>query len=160
MWPHLNVASCASLQFESFSKQQQIMEEELSDEWDFGEEQELTLLKFARKGTSNCCLGESQEKSFCGNHFQNLMGQEFYCGEYQRKSESDFQGVMEREIPLSDSRLKNKATLETPNSCSMSTFLSSMDNGKFDERKALQVDGQTILLLDGKHLLFHYTGND
>ena len=140
------------------------MEEELSDEWDFGEEQELTLLKFARKRTSNCCLGENQEKSFCGNHCQNLIDlereQEFSCGEYQRKSESDFQGVKEREILLSDSQLKNKATLEAPNSCSMSMFLSSMDNGKFDERNALQVDGQTIFLLDGKHLLFYFTGND
>ena len=204
MCDHLNVASCDSLQFESFITQQQIMEEEPSDEWDFvddsnlhkkdlndarkrceaivqsdrnsemlhdsslmnlnptalnqlwlepppNREQELTL-KFARKGTSNCFLGESQEKGLCGKYSQNLMDlereQDLYCGEYQRKS--DFEGVKERESLVSDSQLKNKATLETPRSCSMSKFLSSMDDGKFDERKAWQVDGQMILLLDGK----------
>lgn len=175
--------TCSSYKFESFITQQQIMEEEPSDEWDFvddsnlhkkdlndarkrceaivqsdrnsemlhdsslmnlnptalnqlwlepppNREQELTL-KFARKGTSNCFLGESQEKGLCGKYSQNLMDlereQDLYCGEYQRKS--DFEGVKERESLVSDSQLKNKATLETPRSCSMSKFLSSMDDG-------------------------------
>lgn len=179
--------TCSSYRdkFESFITQQQIMEEEPSDEWDFvdvsnlhkkdltdarkrceaivrsdrsnemfydsslmnlnpatlkrlwlesppNREQDLTL-KFARKVTSNCCLGESQEKNVCGNHSQNLMDlereQDLYCGEYQRETESNFHGVKERGSLLSDSQLKNKATLETPKSCSMSTFLSSMDDG-------------------------------
>ena len=113
-------------------------------------EQELTL-KFARKGTSNCFLGESQEKSLFREYSQNLTDlereQDLYCGEYQKKA--DFEGVKERESLISDCQLKNKATLETPNSCSMSKFLSSMDDGKCDKRKALQVDGETIFLLDG-----------
>lgn len=209
---HLNVTSCDSLQFESFIRQQQIMEEVPSDEWDFGDdsnlhekdftdarkqceaivqsersnemlhdslpmnlnpaalkrlraehppnrEQELALLKYARNGASNCCLSESERKSFCENHFQNLMDhereQDLYCGEYQRKLESaGFEGVEERESLLSDSQ---KATWETPKSHSLSKFLGSMDDGKFDKRKAFQVDGQMVFLLDGKPLLLHYT---
>ena len=207
MTPYLNVASCDSLQFESFVRPQQIMEEKPSDEWDFGDdsslhkkdltdarkqceaivqsdrsngmlhdslpmnlnpaalkrlrvecppnrEQELTLLKFPRKGTGDCCLGESRRKSFSGNHSQNLMDhereQDLCCGEYQRKSESGFQGVEERESLLSNTQ---KATSETPNSFSVSKFLSSMDDGKFDKRNAFHVDGQIVFLLDGKPLL-------
>lgn len=212
MKAHLNVTSCDSLQFESFIRQQQIMEEVPSDEWDFGDdsnlhkkdftdarkqckaivqsersnemlhdslpmnlnpaalkrlraehppnrEQELALLKYARNGASNCCLSESERKSFCENHSQNLMDhereQDLYCGEYQRKLESaGFEGVEERESLLSDSQ---KATWETPKSHSLSKFLGSMDDGKFDKRKAFQVDGQMVFLLDGKPLLLHYT---
>jgi len=94
-------------------------------------EQELTLLKFARKGTSNYCLGEMQRKSLCGN--RNLMNHkrelDLYCGEYLRNSESGFQGVEERESYLSGSQLGKEATSETPKSYSMSQFLSSMDDG-------------------------------
>ena len=194
------------LQFESCIRQQQIMEEKPSDEWDFGEdsnlhkkdstdvrkhcetivqsdrnnetlhdsslmnlnpaalkrlqvkrppnrEQELTL-KVARKGTSNCCLGESQRKSFCGNHSQNLMDhekeQDLYCGEYQRKSEPGCQGFEERESISSGSQ---QATSGTPNSYSVLKFLSSMDDGKFGRRNAVQVNRQMVFLLNGKSLL-------
>ena len=113
-------------------------------------EQELTLLKFARKGTSNYCLGEMQRKSLCGN--RNLMNHkrelDLYCGEYLRNSESGFQGVEERESYLSGSQLGKEATSETPKSYSMSQFLSSMDDGKFEKREAFQVVGQTAHLLD------------
>ena len=115
-------------------------------------DQELTLLKFARKGTSNYCLGEMQRKRLCGNH--NLMDHkrelDLYCGEYLRNSESGFQGVEERESYLSDSQRDKEATSETPKSYSMSQFLSSMDDGKFDKREAFQVVGQTTYLLDGE----------
>lgn len=116
-------------------------------------EQEQTLLKLARKDTSNCCLSERMRNSFCGNHSQNLMDhereQDLYCGEYQRKSESCFQGVEERESFLSDSQLKNKATPETPKNYSKSQFLSSMDDGKFDKRNAFQVDGKMSFCCTG-----------
>lgn len=115
-------------------------------------EQELTLLKFARKGTSNYCLGEMQRKSLRGNH--NLMNHkrelDLYCGEYLRNSESGFQGIEERESYLSGSQLEKEATSETPKSYSMSQFLSSMDDGKFEKREAFQVVGQTAYLLDGE----------
>ena len=188
---HVTPHSCDSLQFESFIRQQQIMEEEPSDKWDFGGDSNLCIkdftdarkqcdtivqsgrsnemlhdswpmnvnpatLKLARKGTSSCCLGESLRKRFHRNHSQNLIDnkreQDLHCGEYQRKSESGFQGVNERGDFLSDSQLKNKATSETPKNYSMSTFLSSMDDGKFDKRKTFQVDGQMVFLLDGKPL--------
>lgn len=194
------------MQFESSIRQQQIIEEESSNEWDFEDdinlhikdladtrkhcdaivqpedrstemlhdslpknlnpavlkrpwvenppniEQELTSLKFARKGKSNYCLSEMQRKSLCGNH--NLMDHkrelDLYCGEYLRNSESGFQGVEERESYLSDSQLEKEATSETPKSYSMSHFLSSMDDGKFDKREAFQVFGQTPYLLDGE----------
>jgi len=198
--PHLNVASCDFLQFESLIRQQQINEEKPSDEWSFGDdsnlhkkdfagvrkhckaivqsdrnnetlhdsspmnlnpaalkrlrvqrppnrEQELTLT-FTRKGTSNFCLGESQRKSFCGTHSQNLMDHE-----YQRKSESGFQGVEERESHLSDSQ---QGTLGTLNSYSRSMFLSSMDDGKFGRRSAVQINGQMAFVLNRRPLLLHY----